>query len=56
MSKIETSIIIPCYNVEDYIASVVNNLQEQTYQNFEVIFINDGSTDRTKDQIETRIN
>ncbi|MBC9722802.1 MAG: glycosyltransferase family 2 protein [Lactobacillus sp.] len=56
MNKIEISIIIPCYNVEKYIQSVIRQLQEQSYQNFEVIFIDDGSTDSTNKQITSRIN
>ena len=39
------SIIVPIYNVEKYIGSLVNSLVKQTNKNFEVIFIDDGSTD-----------
>ena len=39
------SIIIPFYNAEKYIASCVRSLRDQTYSNFEAIFIDDGSTD-----------
>ena len=39
------SIIVPFFNAEKYINRCVESLQEQTYKNFEVIFIDDGSTD-----------
>lgn len=41
------SIIVPIYNVEKYIGSLVNSLVKQTNKNFEVIFIDDGSTDES---------
>ena len=43
------SVIIPVYNAEKYIAKCINSLIEQTLQNFEVIVVNDGSTDSTPD-------
>ena len=39
------SIIIPVYNVEQYLPSCVQSLITQTYQNLQVILVNDGSTD-----------
>jgi len=39
------SIIIPCYNAEKYIAETIQSVVNQTYTNWELIIINDGSTD-----------
>ena len=42
------SIIIPIFNVEKYLDRSISSLIEQTYRNFEVILVNDGSTDNSK--------
>lgn len=39
------SVIIPVYNVEKYIATCINSILDQTYNNFEVILVDDGSSD-----------
>lgn len=41
------SIVMPAYNGERTILETLNSLQQQTFSNFEIILINDGSTDRT---------
>lgn len=41
------SVIIPCYNAIEYIEETLVSLFNQTFQNFEVIAIDDGSTDGT---------
>lgn len=43
------SIIIPAYNIENEITRCVESLLEQTYQNLEIILVNDGSSDGTLD-------
>ncbi|KXK40736.1 MAG: family 2 glycosyl transferase [Bacteroidetes bacterium OLB9] len=45
MSKI--SIIIPVYNVEDYLDKCVKSVVNQTYTNLEIILVNDGSKDNS---------
>lgn len=39
------SVIIPVYNASLYLPKCIQSLQEQTYRNFEAIFVDDGSTD-----------
>ena len=39
------SVIIPVYNCEDYLSLCINSVINQTHQDFEVILVNDGSTD-----------
>lgn len=46
------SIIMPVYNVEKYVAESIQSVQKQTYQEWELIIINDGSTDSTKTVVE----
>lgn len=45
----KVSIIVPVYNVEKYISECITSLIEQTYENIEIIIINDGSTDKSKE-------
>lgn len=41
------SVIIPVYNVEEYLHYAIESLEKQTYKNFEIILVNDGSTDNS---------
>lgn len=40
------SIIVPIYNVEEYLDSCINSIVNQTYENIEVVLVDDGSTDK----------
>ena len=46
------SVIIPCYNVEDYIEECLDSVFNQTYRNFEVIVVDNNCTDRTIKMVE----
>jgi glycosyltransferase involved in cell wall biosynthesis len=41
------SVLMPAYNSEKYIAQAIQSILDQTYENFELCIINDGSTDNT---------
>ena len=47
------SIIVPIYNVEEYLKECLDSIQKQTYQNYDCIMINDGSTDSSREIAET---
>ena len=46
-SKTLISIIVPIYNVENYLRQCLDSIMNQTYQNFECLLINDGSPDNS---------
>lgn len=48
MSKSLVSIVTPCYNGEKYIGRFFESILNQTYSDIELIFVNDGSIDRTE--------
>ncbi|WZU00072.1 glycosyltransferase [Erysipelothrix sp. D19-032] len=49
------SVIVPVYNVEKYLAKCLDSLVNQTHKEFEIILINDGSTDKAVNQLLNRI-
>ena len=49
--KPDISIIIPIYNVEKYISKCINSILNQTYKEIEVILVDDGSIDKSKEII-----
>lgn len=46
---VKISIIIPVYNVEDYLKECLDSLLRQTFTEFEIICIDDGSSDNSLD-------
>lgn len=51
----KVSIITPCLNGEKFVARYLESILNQTYKNIELIFINDGSTDKTEEIVKSYI-
>ena len=49
----QISVIIPTYNAEDTIVETIQSVRQQTFQDFEIIVINDGSQDKTVELLQT---
>ena len=47
----KVSVIVPVYNVENYLPKCLDSLLSQTLQNIEVVVVDDGSTDRSAEII-----
>lgn len=52
MTQALVSIITPCYNSESFIAETINSVQKQSYQHWELLITDDGSTDNSINIIE----
>lgn len=52
MVEKKVSIIIPVYNAENCIEKCINHIQKQSYQNIEIICVNDGSKDKSREILE----
>ena len=46
------SIVVPVYNVEKYIRSCIESIVSQTFEDYELILVNDGSKDKSKEICE----
>jgi glycosyltransferase involved in cell wall biosynthesis len=53
MSHPILSVIIPAFNVESFIAAAIRSVQQQTFRDLEIIVINDGSTDSTRQVLDS---
>jgi len=53
MHDIKITVLMPCYNAADYIADAIRSVLAQTFRDFELLIINDGSTDNTVDLIKS---
>ena len=52
MNSPKISVIVPAYNIENYIKKCLVSILEQSYRNIEVIVVNDGSKDNTPGKIK----
>ena len=50
---VKLSVIVPCYNVEEYLSECLDSILNQTFEDIEIICINDGSTDNTQDILDS---
>lgn len=51
----EISIIVPVYNVEKYLEDCIESILNQTFKSYELILIDDGSTDKSGDILDLLI-
>ncbi|PIN74832.1 hypothetical protein COV17_04570 [Candidatus Woesearchaeota archaeon CG10_big_fil_rev_8_21_14_0_10_36_11] len=50
------SVIIPAHNEENYIRQTLHSFKKQTFQDFEIIVVTNGCTDKTEDVVKKRVN
>ena len=46
---VQLSVVMPVYNAEKYLSEAIESILQQSFEDFEFLIINDGSTDRSKD-------
>jgi glycosyltransferase involved in cell wall biosynthesis len=54
--NMKISVIVPCYNQVEYLKECIYSIFSQTYSNYEIIIINDGSTDGTDELVTSLTN
>jgi len=51
--KTLVSVVIPCYNAEPWVGKAIQSCLDQTHQPMEIIVVDDGSTDQSKQSVLT---
>ena len=52
MGSPKISVIIPAYNVQEYVNKAIDSVLKQDFKDYELIVINDASTDRTEEVVK----
>lgn len=52
MNQIEASVLLPIYNADKYLEMAIESVLQQSFVNFELLLLNDGSTDRSEEIID----
>ncbi len=52
MNELKISVVMPVYNAELYLKEAIDSILEQSYKDFELVIVNDGSTDRSEEIIQ----
>jgi len=52
-NNVKVSIVVPAYNIRSYLERCLDSLVEQTFRDIEIIVVNDGSTDSSKEFLDT---
>ncbi|MBN2829207.1 MAG: glycosyltransferase family 2 protein [Candidatus Cloacimonetes bacterium] len=55
MNNPKVSVVIPVYNGESYILETIESIRNQTYNNIEIIVVDDGSTDQSSSLVEGKV-
>ena len=55
-NSIKVSLLIPCYNVSEFLTDAIFTITNQSYKNLEIVLINDGSTDNTLEKLSKLAN
>lgn len=53
MADVKITVLMPCYNAGEYISEAISSVLNQTFRDFELLIVNDGSTDKTAEIIRS---